>query len=84
LDGSAILVGILTRIVSILFIIEMIGSTFLAKISEGLVGGFELDLLLISISISLLLTGPGRISIEFDILRREIFPRGRDLIQRLP
>ena len=80
--GFALLIGVLTRIVAILFIIEMISATFLAKISEGLVGGFELELLLMSISVSLLLTGPGRISIEFDILKREIFPRGRDLIQR--
>jgi putative oxidoreductase len=79
--GFAILVGVLTRMVSILFMIEMIGATFLAKISEGLVGGFKLELLLTSISISLLITGPGRISIEFDILKREIFPHGRDLIQ---
>lgn len=78
--GFAVLVGILTRIASILFVIEMIGVTFMVKISEGLVGGFELELLLMSISVSLLLTGPGRISIEYDILRRELFPRGRDLI----
>jgi putative oxidoreductase len=82
--GFAILVGLLTRIISILFVIEMIGAISLAKISEGFVGGFELDLLLMSISISLLLTGPGRISIEFDILRREIFPHGKDLIQGAP
>jgi putative oxidoreductase len=81
--GFAILVGILTRIASILFIIEMIGSTFTAKISEGFVGGYELDLLLMSISISLLLTGPGRISIECDVLMREIFPRGKDLVQQV-
>ena len=80
--GFAILVGVLTRIVSILFIIEMVGATLLAKIYEGFVSGFELELLLMSISISLLLTGPGRISIEFDILKREIFPHGKDLIQR--
>ena len=78
--GFALLIGILTRIASILFVIEMIGVTFMVKISEGLVGGFELELLLMSISVSLLLTGPGRISIEYDILRRELFPRGRDLI----
>lgn len=78
--GFALLVGILTRIASILFVIEMICVTFMVKISEGLVGGFELELLLMSISVSLLLTGPGRISIEYDILRRELFPRGRDLI----
>jgi putative oxidoreductase len=61
----------------------MICVTFMVKISEGLVGGFELELLLMSISVSLLLTGPGRISIEYDILRRELFPRGRDLIVQL-
>jgi hypothetical protein len=27
------------------------------------------------------LTGPGRISIEWDVLRREIFPRGKALVQ---
>lgn len=60
--GFAILVGLLTRIASILFIIEMIGAPLLTKISEGFVGGYELDLLLMAISISLLLTGPGKIS----------------------
>ena len=37
-------------------------------------GGFEVDLLLMFTSISLLLSGPGRVSIERDILKREIFP----------
>ncbi|MGH9974518.1 MAG: DoxX family protein [Nitrososphaeraceae archaeon] len=79
IGGFVILVGILTRIASILFIIEMIAATFFVKISEGFVGGFELELLLTAISISLLLTGPGRVSIEYDILKREIFPRGKSL-----
>ncbi len=81
--GFAILVGVLTRVASILFITEMIGSTLVAKVSEGFVGGYELDLLLMFISISLLLTGPGRVSIEFDILRREIFPKGKALVQQV-
>jgi putative oxidoreductase len=81
--GFALLLGILTRIASILFIIEMIGAPLLTKISEGFVGGYELDLLLMAISISLLLTGPGKISIEYDILRREIFPKGKDLVRQV-
>jgi putative oxidoreductase len=81
--GFAILLGILTRIASILFIIEMIWAPLLTKISEGFVGGYELDLLLMAISISLLLTGPGKISIEYDILRREIFPKGKDLVRQV-
>ena len=56
-----LIVGVLTRIASILFIIEMIGSTITAKLTKGFVGGCELDLLLMAISISLLLTGPGNI-----------------------
>ena len=69
-------------ITAALLIIDMIGAVFLVKISKGFVGGYELELLLIAIDISLLLTGPGRISIEWDILKREIFPRGRSIIRQ--
>src|ERR1051325_182025 len=58
IGGIALLVGVLTRISSILFIMEMIGSTIVAKLPRGFVGGYEVDLLLMAISISLLLTGP--------------------------
>jgi putative oxidoreductase len=64
------------------FIIDMIGATLLVKISKGFVGGYELELLLMAVCISLLLTGPGRISIEWDVLKREIFPRGRALVEK--
>ena len=70
----------MTRIVSILFIIELIGAIVVAKLPKGFVGGYEFDLLLIAISISLILTGPGRLSIEWNILRRELFPRGKEMI----
>ena len=85
IGGIALLVGVLTRIASILFIIEMIGSTIVAKLTKGFVGGYELDLLLMAISISLLLTGPGRISIEWDVLKRELIPKGKEIVlqQRL-
>jgi putative oxidoreductase len=47
------------------------------KRSHGFSGlkGHELDLVMMSIVISLLISGPGRISIERDILKREIFPK---------
>jgi putative oxidoreductase len=82
IGGIFLLVGVLTRITAVLFVIEMIGSILTVKISKGFVGGYELDLLLIAISISLLLTGPGRISIEWDVLKRELFPRGKTIIQQ--
>lgn len=81
IGGIFLLVGVVTRITAALFIIEMISATLIVKLSKGFVGGYELELLLVAIGISLLLTGPGRISIEWDVLRREIFPRGKALVQ---
>src|SRR5215475_10065254 len=80
IGGVALLLGLLTRIASILFVIEMIGSTIVAKLPKGFVGGYEFDLLLMALAISLIITGPGRLSIEWNILRREIFPRGKQMI----
>ena len=80
IGGLAILFGILTRIASGLFIIEMIGAVVAAKLSKGFVGGYELELLIMAICISLFITGPGRISIEYDVLKREIFPRGKQMV----
>ncbi len=80
IGGIVLIIGLLTRIASILLIIEMIGSTIVAKLPKGFVGGYELDLLLMAIAISLLLTGPGRLSIEWNILRREIFPKGKQMV----
>ncbi|MGD9672316.1 MAG: DoxX family protein [Candidatus Nitrosocosmicus sp.] len=77
IGGTLLIVGLVTRITSILFIIEMICAVLIVKLGNGLMGqgGYEVDLLLMSISISLLLSGPGRVSIERDILKREIFPK---------
>jgi len=80
IGGFALLFGILTRVSAILFIIEMIGATLAVKLSKGFVGGFEFDLLIIAVSISLLLTGPGQPSIEWNLLKREIFPKGKEMV----
>ena len=61
----------------------MIGATIVAKLSEGFVGGFELELLLVFVVISLLLTGPGKISVEYNILKREIFPKGKEIVDEI-
>lgn len=76
----AIMTGVLTRIASMLLIAFMISTTFVVKFERGFVGGFEVDLLLLSIAASLLVMGPGRASIEWDVLKREIFPRGKKLV----
>jgi len=82
IGGLAILFGILTRIASALFIIEMIGAIVTAKLSKGFIGGYEFELLLISICLSLVILGPGKISIENYLLKREIFPKGNQLYQK--
>jgi putative oxidoreductase len=79
--GLAILLGILTRIASALLIIEMLGAILMVKLPKGFIGGYEFELLLISICVSLVILGPGKISIENYILKREIFPRGKQLYQ---
>ena len=79
IGGLAILLGILTRIASALLIIEMFGAILAVKLSKGFIGGYEFELLLISICLALVIMGPGKISIENSILRREIFPKGKQL-----
>ena len=74
--------GVLTRITAAFLIIDMIGAIVLVRIPEGFVDGYELESLLIAISVGLLLTGPGRLSIEWDVLKREIFPKGKAIIQK--
>ena len=55
----------------------MIGAILIVKECNDFLGEgrYEIDLLLMFISISLLLSGPGRVSIERDVLKREIFPK---------
>jgi putative oxidoreductase len=63
-----------------LFVWFGLGVRLAAKLSRGFVGGYELDLLLMAISISLLQTGPGRISIEWNVLKRELFAKGKQAV----
>ncbi|TVP41178.1 DoxX family protein [Candidatus Nitrosocosmicus arcticus] len=76
IGGIVLILGVFTRIASILFIIEMAGAVLIVKAGNGLIGqgGYEVDLLLMSIAISLLLSGPGRVSLERDVIKRELFP----------
>lgn len=74
IGGILLIVGLLTRSVSLLFTIEMIGAFIILNISNVIVlpKGYELGLLLIpilmmAISIYLAITGLGKISIEWNI-----------------
>ena len=89
--GALLIIGVLTRILTFLFtLIEMIVAFIILNISHfmPIPKGFEfallsIPLILLTVSISLLLTGPGRISIEWDILKRELVPGGKDLVYDL-
>ena len=75
IGGLAILVGIFTRIAAGLLAVQMIGAILLVKLSKGFIDGFELDLLYLAIMVNLLITGPGFLSIEKNLLKREMFPK---------
>jgi putative oxidoreductase len=82
--AMAMFAGIITRITAALYIVLMLSTTLVVKLSSGVVGGFEVDVLLLVMAVSLLITGPGRISVEWDVLKREIWPRGRSLVPAAP
>ena len=75
IGGLAILLGVFTRIAAGLLAINMIGAILQVKLAKGFIGGYELDLLYLAIMISLTLTGPGNLSIEKNVLKREFFPK---------
>jgi putative oxidoreductase len=78
--GLLLIVGLGTRWVSLWFIFEMIVTTLLVKMPnmgfiapQGKPGvGAELDLLLLFSALVLLAHGSGRLSIEQDVLKREL------------
>jgi putative oxidoreductase len=74
--GLFMLLGLGTRWLGILFAIEMAVSTLLAKLSIGFIAspgaptaGYELDLLLLVTSLSLVLLGSGPFSVEQNVLK---------------
>ena len=82
IGGILLILGVLTRISAILLAIEMSLTSLVVKLQGGFLGGqgqpgFEIDLLLMAMAISLVITGPGRVSIEWDVIKREIFPKGK-------
>jgi hypothetical protein len=58
----------------------MLGARLTVKLSKWFVGGYEFDLLILAVSISLLLTGPEQPSIEWNLLKREVFLKGKEMV----
>jgi putative oxidoreductase len=78
--GILLIIGLLTRLWALLFAIEMVFTTALVKLDVGLIGeqgaGLELDLMVFAAVVTLLLLGPGRLSVDRAI---GIEPLGRRL-----
>ena len=78
--GLLLIVGLGTRWISLWYVFEMIVTTLLVKMpnvgfiaAQGKPGvGAELDLLLLASALVLLTHGSGRLSIEQDVLKREL------------
>ncbi len=64
--GFALILGLLTQLVALLFVLEMIATILFsrAKLGKKLVGGWELDLLYLAAALALLLLGAGAWSLD--------------------
>lgn len=77
--GLLLIIGLATRWVGWLFVIEMILTTLLVKVNVGFISptdtpgvGAELDLLLLVTAFTLAVLGSGPLSVEQNLLRREL------------
>ena len=66
--GLLLIIGLGTRIVALLFALEMIGTTLLVKTDLGLIAqqgaGAELDLALLAGMLAVLFLGPGNLAVD--------------------
>jgi putative oxidoreductase len=67
--GILLMLGLGTRIVSALFGLIMLGAIFTAKLGSGFIGGYELDVALLAMSIYLVLSGSKFLSLEKAIIK---------------
>lgn len=64
--GVFLIAGFLVQLVAALLAIQMLVA-IIVKRKQGLVGGYELDLVLLGMSLALLLLGPGAFSIDLPL-----------------
>ena len=78
IGGALLILGLATRWVAALIAIEMLVATVLAKMAQGVplvadaAAGYELDLALLAACLALMVLGSGPLSIERNILKREL------------
>lgn len=65
IPGVFLILGIFSRLSSVTITMIMLGAIFLVKGAQSLTGdkGVEFDLILLAVSLLVMITGPGRISL---------------------
>ncbi|WP_059170277.1 DoxX family protein [Bacillus sp. FJAT-27445] len=76
IGGIALVIGLGTRIVSVLFAVLMIGATLKVKLAVGLLGngqmaGYELDLAFLAMAVVLAITGSKLYSVDQLIFKKD-------------
>ena len=72
MGGLALMAGLATRLLAALYVIVMLVAIFKVSLVAGYIGGYELELTYLFISLTLFLSGGGFYSID-----RALFPQGR-------
>ncbi|WP_309088447.1 DoxX family protein [Domibacillus sp.] len=62
--GILLILGLGVRILSILFAVILIGAIFTVKLSAGFLGGLELDIVLLAMSVHLALAGSSKYALD--------------------
>lgn len=62
--GLLVLLGVFTNIGAAMISVVMVGAMIYVKFSQGFMGGWEFDLVLLLMAVSLFFTGSGRYGVE--------------------
>ncbi|WP_018923543.1 DoxX family protein [Salsuginibacillus kocurii] len=64
IGGIAMIAGIGTRAVAVLFAFIMVGAILIAKLPEGFLGGYELDVVLLAMSVYFIIANRSILAID--------------------
>jgi len=70
--GIAVLLGLLTRYAALALAVVMVVAIFTVTLEKGFLGGYDINLALIALSLSVLFAGPGKLSLEKVLMQREL------------